>query len=118
MYRHIELWGDMMSGNAPWNKEAPACGILPQIAGRLNYFVKREIGLDVKNEALEKPLGHLNKNVGRIVEYIALVGGALLRPIYAQNKLQYEIIPLGNYLPTHYDFDGTLTGAVILKQIG
>ena len=117
MYRHIELWGDMMSGNAPWNKEAPACGILPQIAGRLNYFVKREIGLDVKNEALEKPLGHLNKNVGRIVEFIALVGGALLRPIYAQGKLQYEIIPLGNYLPTHYDFDGTLTGAIILKQI-
>lgn len=117
MYRHIELWGNMMTGHAPWNKEAPACGILPQIAGRLNYFVKREIGLDVKNEALEKPLGHLNKNVGRIVEYIALVGGALLRPIYAQGKLQYEIIPLGNYLPTHYDFDGTLTGAIILKQI-
>jgi A118 family predicted phage portal protein len=51
------------------------------------------------------------------VEYITFTGAGLLRPIYAQNKLQYEIIPLGNYLPTAYDFDGTLTGAIILKQI-
>ena len=117
MYAHIELWANMQAGRAPWNVDAKPCGILPQIAGRLNYFVKREIGLEVKNEALEKPLKHLNKNVGRIVEFIALCGGALLRPIFAANKLQYEIIPLGNYLPTQYDFDGTLTGAIILKQI-
>lgn len=117
MYRRISLWADMMRGKAPWNKEAPACGILPQIAGRLNYFVKREITLDVKNEALEKPLKHLNKNIGRVVEYITLLGGGLLRPIFAANKLQYEIIPLGNYLPTQYDFDGTLNGAIILKTI-
>ena len=117
MYRRISLWADMMRGKAPWNKEAPACGILPQIAGRLNYFVKREITLDVKNEALEKPLKHLNKNIGRVVEYITLLGGGLLRPIFAANKLQYEIIPLGNYLPTQYDFDGTLKGAIILKTI-
>ena len=117
MYRRISLWSDMMRGKAPWNKEAPACGLLPQIAGRINYFVKREITLDVKNEALAKPLKHLNKNSGRIVEYITLLGGGLLRPIYAANKLQYEIIPLGNYLPTQYDFDGTLNGAIILKTI-
>ena len=117
MYRRISLWADMMRGKAPWNKEAPACGILPQIAGRLNYFVKREITLDIKNEALEKPLKHLNKNIGRVVEYITLLGGGLLRPIFAANKLQYEIIPLGNYLPTAYDFDGTLNGAIILKTI-
>ena len=117
MYRHIELWADLAAGAAPWNKDAPACGILPQIAGRLNYFVKREIGLDVKNETLEKPLKHLNKNVGRIVENIALRGAGLLRPIYAAGKLQYELLPLGNYLPTKYDFDGTLTGAIILKRM-
>ena len=117
MYRHIELWANMMSGHAPWNKEAPSCGVLQQVAGRLNYFVKREITLDVKNDALKKPLKHLNKNIGKVVEFITYLGGGLLRPIYAQNKLQYEIIPLGNYLPTKYDFDGTLTGAIILKQI-
>ena len=117
MYRHIELWAEMAAGRAPWNADAKPCGILPQIAGRLNYFVKREIGLDVKNEALEKPLKHLNKNVGKVVEFITLHGGALLRPIYAAGKLQYELLALGAYLPTKYDFDGTLTGAVILKQI-
>ena len=117
MYKKITLWADMMSGHAPWNAEAKPCGILPQIAGRLNYFVTREIGLEVENEAIKKPMKHLNKNIDKVVEYIALMGAGLLRPIYAANKLQYEIIPLGNYLPTAYDFDGTLTGAIILKQI-
>lgn len=117
MYKRIMLWADMMSGHAPWNIEARPCGILPQIAGRLNYFVTREIGLDVENEAIKKPMKHLNANIGKVVEYITFTGAGLLRPIYAANKLQYEIIPLGNYLPTKYDFDGTLTGAIILKQI-
>lgn len=117
MYKKITLWADMMSGRAPWNTEAKPCGILPQIAGRLNYFVTREIGLDVENEAIKKPMKHLNVNIGKVVEYITFTGAGLLRPIYAANKLQYEIIPLGNYLPTAYDFDGTLTGAIILKQI-
>ena len=116
IYGQIKLWADMMRGNAPWNAEAKPCGILPQIAGRLSYFVAREIGLDVKNEAIKKPMEHLNKNIDKVVEFITLLGGGLLRPIYAQNKLQYELIPLGNYLPTRYDFDGTLTAAVIFKQ--
>lgn len=117
MYRHIGLWADVAAGRAPWNCEAKSCGLPSQIAGRLNYFVKREIGLDVKNETLERPLKHLNKNIGRVVEGITLRGGELLRPIYAAGKLQYELIALGNYLPTKYDFDGTLTGAIILKRI-
>ncbi len=117
MYEKIELWADMMSGHAPWNREAPACGILPQISGRLNNFVTREIGLEVKNEVIARPMYHINKNIDKIVEYITLTGGGLIRPIFANNKLQYEVIPLGNYLPTKYDFDGTLTGAIILKQI-
>ncbi len=117
MYERIELWYDMMSGRAPWNKEAPACGILPEISGRLNNFVTREVGLEVKNESIKKPMELLNRNIDKIVEYITLLGGGLIRPIYANNKLQYEVIPLGNYLPTKYDFDGTLTGAIILKQI-
>ena len=116
MYEHIKLWAQLMNGHAPWEQDAKPCGILPQIAGRLNYFVTRELGLEVKNEAIDKPLKHLNKNIDKVVEYIVLMGSGLLRPIYTNNKLQYEIIPLGNYLPCKYDFDGTLTSAVIFKQ--
>ena len=116
MYDHIKLWADLMSDRAPWANEAKACGILPQIAGRLNYFVTRELGVEVKNEAIEAPLKHLNKNIDKVVEFIVYMGSGLLRPIYTNNKLQYEIIPLGNYLPTRYDFDGTLNAAIIFKQ--
>lgn len=117
MMNSISLWGDIMSGIAPWNDKAPSAGLTSQIASRLNNFVTREIGLEVNNEAIKRPMEHLNRNVDQLVEYIALLGGGLVRPIYANNKLQYEVIKLGNYLPTKYDFDGTLNGAIILRQI-
>lgn len=117
MYNAIELWAAMMSGCAPWNTKAPPCGVLDQIAGELNVMVAREIGLKVENDAIRPAMEHINHNVDKIVEYIALVGSCIVRPIFSNGKLQYETIPLGNYLPTQYDFDGTLIGALVLKQI-
>ena len=117
MNKAIELWADMMSGRAPWNEKAPSCGVLEQIAGRLSMLVSREIGLEVENEAIKGAMEHINKNVDKIVDYIALIGGCIVRPIFSNGKLQYETLPLGNYLPISYDFDGTLTGALIMKQI-
>lgn len=117
MYNAIELWSNMASGNAPWNEKAPSCGVLKQIAGRLDMLVSREIGLEVENEAIKPAMEHIDKNVDKIVDYIALSGGCVVRPVFSNGKLQYETLPLGNYLPTRYDFDGTLTGALILKQI-
>lgn len=117
MYERISLWADMVAGHASWNDKAPPCGILDQIAGRLNNLVSREIGLEVENEAIAPPMYHLNDNIDKVVEYITLLGGCVIRPIFSNSKLQYEAIPLGNYLPTRYDFDGTLTGALIMKNI-
>ena len=117
MYRAIELWSAMMSGSAPWNEKAPPCGVLEQIAGRLDMLVSREIGLEVRNDAIRQVMEHINRNVDKIVDYIALVGGCVMRPILSNGRLQYEMLPMGNYLPTRYDFDGTLTGALIMKPI-
>ena len=80
-------------------------------------LVSREIGLEVENKDIKSAMEHIDKNVDKIVDYIALIGGCIVRPIYTNGKLQYETLPLGNYLPIAYDFDGTLTGALILKQI-
>lgn len=117
MYERIKLWADMAAGQAPWNEKAPPCGVLDQIAGRLAMMVLREIAIEVRSEAIKPVLEHLDANIDKIVEYITLLGSALIRPIYSAGKLQYEALPLGNYLPTSYDFDGTLTGALIFKQI-
>ena len=117
MYERIRLWQDMAAGNADWNDKAPPSGVLSQIAGRLAMMVLREIAVEVRNDAIMPVMKHLDANIDKIVEYIALLGSALIRPIYSAGKLQYEALPLGNYLPTSYDFDGSLTGALILKQI-
>lgn len=117
MREAIELWSQMAGGDAPWNKKSPPCGVLEQIAGRLDMLVSREIGLEVENEAIRPAMEHLNRNVDKVVDYIALLGACVVRPVYANGKLQYEALPLGNYLPISYDFDGTLTAALILKRI-
>ena len=117
MYNAISLWNDMMAGVAPWNEKSPPCGVLEQISGRLDMLVSREIGLTVTNEAIDPAMSHLNKNIDKIVDFITLLGGCVVRPVYSMGKLQYEIIPLGNYLPVSYDFDGTLTEALVLKHI-
>lgn len=117
MYDAIGLWSDMAGGCAPWNADAPSCGILGQISGRLGILVSREIGLVVENEAIRGAMERLNSDISTVVDYMALLGGCVVRPIFAGGRLQYETIPLGNYLPLSYDFDGTLTGALILKRI-
>ena len=117
MYERIRLWADMAAGQAPWNEEAPPCGVLDQIAGRLSMMVLREIAIEVRNDAIKPVMEHLDANIDKVVEYITLLGSALVRPIYSEGRLQYEALPLGNYLPTSYDFDGTLTGALIFKQV-
>ena len=117
IYERIRLWADMAAGSAEWNTKAESCGVLSQIAGRISMMVLREIGLEVENDAIRPVMEHLDSNIDTLVSHLALLGGSVMRPIFSNGKLQYELIPLGNYLPTRYDFDGTLTGALILKHI-
>ena len=117
MYERIRLWQDMAAGQAEWNSKAEPCGVLAQIAERLSMMVLREIAVEVENEAIRPVMEHLDAHIDTLVSHLALFGGTLMRPIFSNGKLQYEFIPLGNYLPTRYDFDGTLTGALILKNI-
>lgn len=117
MAEHIELWNQILAGSAPWNEEAKPCGITEAIAGALSDPISEEVDVSAKSEELNNIIYKLNEDSTEIVQDIVLCGGGLVRPIYANGKLQYEIIKLGNYIPTSYDFDGTLTGALILKSL-
>ena len=113
----IELWCDMVAGEAPWNAKAKSCGVLEQIGVRLSNLVSREISVECANPAIESAMLTLDADCPRLTEYMALVGGCVVRPVFANGKLQHEAIPLGRYLPTAYDFDGTLKGCILLKRI-
>jgi A118 family predicted phage portal protein len=113
----ITLWYSMMTGDAPWNDKAPPCGVLDQIAGQLGMTIDQELNVETENPAIKPVMDRMDADAVKIIQYITLLGSSLLRPVYSNGKLQYEIIPLGNYLPTSYYMDGTLTGAIILKRI-
>ena len=113
----IELWCDMVAGEAPWNAKAKPCGVLDQIGVRLSNLISREISVECANPAIEQAMLTLDADCPRLTEYMALAGGCVVRPVFASGKLQHEAIPLGRYLPTSYDFDGTLKGCIILKRI-
>ena len=113
----IDLWNAMWKGQAEWNEKNPTSGILDCIAGMLSTPIGEEISVSSDNQELENVMKHLNENSYKIVQQMTILGGVLLRPIYTNSKVQYELIPLGNYLPLQYDFDGALASAIILKAI-
>ena len=83
--------------------------------GALSRAVGEELDVTTENEAIEKAIKKLNELSYETVTYLVSLGGVVCRPVISGGRLQQELIPLGNYLPTSYDFDGTLTGCVICK---
>lgn len=113
----INLWLAIAQGKADWNKENPPSGVISAIKGVLTIPINEEIKIDSKNEKLLEVMTKLHERSDETVGNMATCGGSLLRPIYSNGKTQFEIIKQGYYIPTTRDFDGTLTGAVILKEI-
>lgn len=105
----------MMRGEAPWNEKFPSCAIPKEILNRVNNIVQTEMKVEAREKALERVFGVLDQRLSEIVSFMLGSGGAVIRPIYT-DALHFEIVPLGRYLPTSYDMEGTLTGAVVLKD--
>jgi len=116
MEEHINLWGEIISGKAYWNKDAKCCGVIDGIAGAISDPVSEEMSITSENKRLEETMQDLSSRATDIVQYMALCGSCVVRPVYAAGQLKYEIVRLGNYIPVSYDLDGTLTGAIITKQ--
>lgn len=114
MMDFIELWASIAQDAAFWNNKDHSCGVAHQISGILSSVVSREIKIKTDNKATADILDRLGGQSGLITEYITLFGGCFLRPVYSDG-LQYELIPLGLYLPIEYDFSNNLKSAVVFK---
>lgn len=117
MAQSIELWNEILNGSADWNKEAKPSGIVGATVGALANPVAEELDVKSNNEKLDIVIKRLNESSKELVQNIVTVGGSVVRPVYANGKMQFEINKLGNYIPTSYDLDGTLTGCIITKEI-
>lgn len=113
----IELWEKIYTGSADWNSNAGSCGITKIIASSLADPITEEMKIASDNETLENLMRSLHRDAQKIIEYFVSFGGCVLRPVFSSRRVQYEIVRLGNYLPLSYDIDGTLTSAVITKNI-
>ena len=115
MEDRIVLWNQILAGTAPWNKEAPCSGVIDSIAGAIDDNVAEEMHVHAESERLQEAMDDLTSHASDIVQYMALCGGCVVRPLWA-GQIKFEILQLGNYIPTSYDIDGTLTGAVLIKD--
>lgn len=116
MKERLELWSKIYLGSADWNEESPSCGISKAISGALATPITEELKIESENEELNELMNKLQKDVATIVEYFVSFGGCVVRPIFSNGRVQYELNHLGNYLPLSYDIDGTLTSAIITKK--
>ena len=117
MKDRIELWAHMYQGIADWNDDAPSCGIEKVIAGSLSDPITEEIKIASDNAELQTLMQKVQEDVNTIIEYFVAFGGCVIRPVFSNSKIQYEIVHLGNYLPLAYDIDGTLIKAIITKRL-
>jgi len=117
MLNKLDLWNNILQGKAEWNAEALTCGVVDCTIGELAKPVSEEIEVNTDNERLAIPMKKLNECSHELVQNIVAIGGSVVRPIYANGKMQFEIVKLGNYIPTSYDIDGTLTGCIITKKL-
>jgi len=115
MEDRILLWNQILAGKAPWNKEAPCSGVIDAIAGAIDDNVAEEMSVTAESERLQEAMDDLTSRSSDIVQYMVQCGGCVVRPLWA-GRIKYEILQLGNYIPTSYDIDGTLTGAVLIKD--
>ena len=117
MVNKIDLWNLILASRAPWQTGGNSCGVVETIIGKLANSVNEEIEISAENKDLEKVIKKLNESSKEIIQNVIGVGGCIVRPVYKNNKPQFEIIKLGNYIPTAYDLDGTLLSCVITKKI-
>lgn len=115
MENRIILWNQILEGSAPWNKEAPSSGVIDAIAGAISDPVAEEMKVTAENEELAEAMDDLTSHANDIVQYMVQTGACVVRPVYT-GRLMFEILQLGNYIPTSYDLDGTLTGAILIKD--
>lgn len=117
MLQAIYLWNDIFKGNAPWNNKDPSCGIVDCISGILSSTIGEELLVSSDNAELSGIVNFLNENSYKIVEQTAVIGGTLLRPIFEDDTVAVEILPLGNYIPLKYNSKGLLVKCNIFKPI-
>lgn len=116
MAGNIELWAQLASGSAPWNKESPSVGLPKAIAQELADAIQEEIEVASENPTLNVAMNNLDNDASEIIQKMAINAGCLCRPVFSNGRLQHELLPLGNYIPIEYDYDKTLTHCLILKQ--
>lgn len=117
MQKKLCMWLQIQKGEADWNSENPPSGVVASIVGAIADPVYEEMKIESENEELKKLMNDVHSHSPELVGNDVCVGSSIIRPIFSNNKVQYEIIKNGFYIPTAYDMDGTLTGCVILKKI-
>lgn len=117
MIQSIDLWTNILYGRAPWGKEARPSGIVESVLNVISNCVGEELKVSSDNELLDKAMKHLNEKSKEIVQDLLAVGGVVVRPMFLENEVYYEIIKLGNYIPLSYDLSGNLISCVITKKI-
>lgn len=117
MLAKIDLWNAILAGRAPWQNEAKPCGVVETVIGKLANSVNEEMEVSSESEKLEIAIKKLNESNKEIIQNIVALGGCIVRPNYKNNKIQFEIIKVGNYIPTRYDLDGLLLACIITKKI-
>ena len=119
MLKHIELWQNCYSGNAPWLDEyVVSIGLEEAVCTEFANIVFNEMQATVSNEKLDKIFKDAIDDINENFQSGFATGGIILKPLGKDKGIQY--VPANEFIPVEYDSKGKLLKVIFpdFKKLG
>jgi A118 family predicted phage portal protein len=118
MEQAITLWENIYLKNPPWlSKKIKTIGFAKVIATETARLATLELDIAISGSArasyLQEQINEFKSKVRTYLEYACVYGGIILKP----NGLGIDYISPKNFLPTHTDSNGEISGGIFLDCI-
>lgn len=118
MINAIEEWAKIYNGQAPWlNEDVKSLNVAKTICERVAKAVTIEFKSQVEDETIDKIYQKFLVNLRPNVEYSLGKGGMFFKPFYSNGEIKIDCIHADKFIPTKFNSEGKLLGAIFIDQI-
>lgn len=112
MVEGIELWDDMLRGQAPWNNAAPSLGIETGICREFADIAINEMDAKVDDESLDKLFRNAIKDLNENLQEGLALGSLIIKPMMGG---AVEYVSAKDFIPIKFD-GNKLTDCILIER--
>lgn len=113
MVEGIELWDNMLRGQAPWNNAAPSLGIETGICREFADIAINEMDAKVDDESLDELFRNAIKDLNENLQDGLALGSLIIKPMMG-GKVEY--VTAKDFIPVKFDSDKIIDCVLIERK--